>query len=352
MIELLKDNLIKPVAVLPYLLVLSLLCCGIINFALGVTSEEQSKNVEVYGCGQLYDIHCDVLPNSFESVAVSGIIHQVYEVRTDPVAFSNGPHGKALVIPNYQEGPDQDYIPKNTLLNPPKFSVSFWIKPYPAYRFIGQVLSHVNSVNTAGWFFITEINQTGSNRDELLKFIVTNDNGSIFSPPEVKIKPNNFIHIVGTFDGNFVKLYADGVLYGSERYEGKYDPDPRTSTAIGVNSFNYKKTWSGYMDDLRIYNRVLDSDDVKEIFDNSTSANVDGLVGHWPFNGNLDDVSGNENNAVVTGPVVSMAFTPDGRLFFSERTTGKVRIMENDTVLEKPFVTIPVMLVQNKVYWV
>ena len=336
---LIKSDLISAA---PYLLVILLLCCGTVCSALGIMSKEQSKNVEIYGCGQLYDIHCDPLPNSFESVAVRGVIDQIYEVRTDPIAFSDGPHGKALVIPNYQEGPDQDYIPKNPLLNPPQFSVSFWVKPYPSYRFLGQVLSHVNSVNTAGWFFDTQINQTASNRIELLKFSVTNDNGSIFSPPAVTIKPNNFTHIVGTFDGNFVKLYVDGVLYGSQRYEGKYDPDPGTTVAIGVNSFNYKKTWSGYMDDLRIYNRILDNDNVKEIFDNSTSANAKGLVGYWPFNGKLDDVSGNHNNAVVTGPAVSMAFTPDGRLFFSERTTGKVRIMENDTVLKKPFVTIPV----------
>ena len=222
------------------LLVIFFLCSSTICPVLGIVSEEQSKSVEIYGCGQLYDIHCDLLPNSLESTAVHGIINQVYEVRTDPVAFSNGSHGKALVLHDYQEGPDQDYIPKNPLMNPPKFSASFWVKPYPSYRFVGQVLSHVNSDHTAGWFFITEINLTESKRTELLRFSVTNENGSIFSPPAVTIKPSDFTHFVGTFDGNFVKLYVDGVLNGSQKYIGKYDPDPKKTVAIGVNSFNYK----------------------------------------------------------------------------------------------------------------
>ncbi|MFN9496226.1 MAG: hypothetical protein ACK570_08680, partial [Bacteroidota bacterium] len=32
---------------------------------------------------------------------------------------------------------------------------------------------------------------------------------------------------------------------------------------------------------------------------------TDGLVGWWPFNGNANDESGNENNGVVNGPILS-----------------------------------------------
>ena len=297
--------------------------------------------MEIYGCGELYHLHCDILPNGFESVAIHGLIHLIYEVNTDTVEYTNGSYGKALVLHDYQEGPDQDYIPKNGLLNPHQFTISFWLKAFPTYRFTGQALSHVNAVHTAGWFFITEINQTASNRTELLRFSVTNDNGTIFSPPPAPIDGKNFTHFVGTFDGNYVKFYVNGVFLCSQKYQGNYQPDSNTTTAIGVNSFNYRKTWSGYIDDLRIYNHSLSYSSVKRIYHN-LSVPEKGLVGYWPFDGNLNDISANKNNAIVTGPVVSMAFAPDGRLFFTERTTGKVRIMENDKVLQKPFVTIPV----------
>jgi glucose/arabinose dehydrogenase len=344
MTEYLQCNLLPKINLKPIYLCLFItifLLCNSVSSSSGISSKQGSSNVKIYGCGELYHLHCDLLSNSFESVSIKGIINQIYEVRTDPVAYTEGSYGKALVLHDYQEGPDQDYIPKNGLLNPREFTVSFWLKAYPSYRFIGQVLSHVNAPHTAGWFFITEINQTASKRTESLKFSVTNDNGSIFSSPPAPIYGTNFTHFVGTFDGNYIKFYVNGVLYGSQKYEGNYDPNSNTTIAIGVNSFNYRKTWSGYIDDLRIYDRALDLSNVKRIYDNSTVPK-EGLVGYWPFDGNLNDASGNKNNVKVTGPVVSMDFTPDGRLFFTERTTGKVRIMENDRVLEKPFVTIPV----------
>jgi glucose/arabinose dehydrogenase len=324
-----------------WLLITILLLFNSISSSSGIPNQEQPSHVSIYGCGELYNLHCEILPDSFASVSIHGIINQVYEVRTDPVAYTNGSHGEALVLHDYQEGPDQDYIPKNGLLNPHEFTVSFWLKAYPSYRFIGQVLSHVNAAHSAGWFFITEINQTASKRTELLRFSVTDNNGTVISPPPAPIYRTNFTHFVGTFDGNFIKFYVNGVLYSSQKYKGNYEPNPNTTVAVGVNSFNYKKTWSGFIDDLRIYNRALNYSDVKRIFDNS-SVPKEGLVGYWPFDSNLNDVSGNKNNVRVTGPVVSMAFTPDGRMFFNERTTGKVRIMQNDRVLQKPFVTLPI----------
>ena len=35
-----------------------------------------------------------------------------------------------------------------------------------------------------------------------------------------------------------------------------------------------------------------------------------------------------------------MVFAPDGRLFFTEKNSGNIRIMKDDNVLAKPFVTI------------
>ena len=36
-----------------------------------------------------------------------------------------------------------------------------------------------------------------------------------------------------------------------------------------------------------------------------------------------------------------MAFSPDGRLFFTEKNIGDVRIMKDDQVLPEPFLRIP-----------
>lgn len=44
----------------------------------------------------------------------------------------------------------------------------------------------------------------------------------------------------------------------------------------------------------------------------------------------------------------NMAFAPDGRLFFNEKDTGRVRIIEGGRLLSEPFATLPVALVANE----
>jgi glucose/arabinose dehydrogenase len=306
-----------------------------------VPANPEPKKIVYYLCGELYIVHCEPVPNIFNSIVLHGIISKIYDIRAEPIEYSVGQHGKALVINDIKEGSYEDYILNNQLFNPETISVSFWLKPQTGYRSGGHVISHVNSPATAGWFFDTVINETGSIRKESIKFSLTSSNGTIFSSASVPINVNNFTHFVGTFDGSSVKLYVNGVLNSSVAYDGKYEPDPDKDLTMGINSFNHYSPWSGYLDDLRIYSMPLSSGMVKEIFDGSTAV-TEGLVGYWPFDGSLSDVSENKNNAIVVGPLASMSFTPDGRLFFTERNTGKVRVMEKDIVLRKPFVTLPV----------
>ncbi len=42
---------------------------------------------------------------------------------------------------------------------------------------------------------------------------------------------------------------------------------------------------------------------------------------------------------------VSIAFSPDGRLFFNERTTGRIRIIQGGEVLPTPFAEVPIILI-------
>lgn len=42
---------------------------------------------------------------------------------------------------------------------------------------------------------------------------------------------------------------------------------------------------------------------------------------------------------------VSIAFSPDGRLFFNERTTGRIRIIQGGELLPVPFAEIPIILI-------
>ena len=61
------------------------------------------------------------------------------------------------------------------------------------------------------------------------------------------------------------------------------------------------------MDDFRIYGRGLNQYEVEDLY-KDTGDMVDlsaGLVAHYPFSGNADDHSGNENHLTVNGATLS-----------------------------------------------
>ena len=75
------------------------------------------------------------------------------------------------------------------------------------------------------------------------------------------------------------------------------------------NSFN----WPGPIDDVRIYNRALSAQEIKELYNatagskvSTTQKGIDkGLIGHWTFDGrdmisNVADASGQGNDAYFT----------------------------------------------------
>jgi glucose/arabinose dehydrogenase len=295
-----------------------------------------------YGCqdyGTL--IHCDRLLNELQSYLIRGIASKVYSPTAKPM-FVDGKQGEALDMQaNRLESIEFRSIKH---FNSPNFSVSFWVKRLPVSEAIGNIVSHFNSTNNAGWNF--QMLAHGNLSSQFAHFVVTdfvtNFMGNLTSPPDVQIPANTFVHLVGTFDGSTVKIYKDGVLAGKAVLHGVYIPDPKSPLRIGAAAGSLgKDTWSGIIDDLRLYNKTLSENEVKNIFiNNSANTMTKGLVGHWSFNNNLNDTSVYRNNGILRTSIASMAFTPDGTLFFTEKNTGNVKIMKDDKVLDKPFVKI------------
>ena len=96
---------------------------------------------------------------------------------------------------------------------------------------------------------------------------------------------------------------------------------------VGIDSFDLTNAWKGTVDDIHLFNHAISDTEVKDIFHNELRS-TQGLVGYWPFDNDTKDMSGNKNDGMVSIQVVSMAFAPDGRLFFTEKNTGEVRIMK------------------------
>lgn len=90
------------------------------------------------------------------------------------------------------------------------------------------------------------------------------------------LSTNTWYHIALTWDGTTYFVYVDGVPRATGSYAGL--------TSLGSiadigNTGNYTyriESWHGLIDDVRIYNQVLDANDVYP-----PSDGLPGLVGHW-----------------------------------------------------------------------
>jgi len=286
-----------------------------------------SFNCEFSDQGQM---PCTPLGNAITAYKAQGSEEPIYSAMTNESNFGKGVLGDSLHFTSYLG--EYIGIRNNSIFKLPSFSVSFWIKEPSWFESNSPVISNINSEETAGWKF------NAIDDAKKLKFGVGTTNGLV-GPPPVEISTVRFNHIVGTFDGSNVILYKDGLPSGNIRINGTYNPDPQVSLRLGLDSFDTQNSWAGSLDDLLIYNRAISPEEVKRIYSNSTAVS-NGLVGHWPFDGNLSDVSGNENNAAMNFQISSMIFSPDGRMFFSEKRTGEVRIMKADHVLSEPFVRL------------
>ena len=97
--------------------------------------------------------------------------------------------------------------------------------------------------------------------------------------------------------------------------------------------------WSGIIDEILLYNTTLSDEKIKHNF-LTQIPDSNNLVGRWSFDGNLLDSSPNHNKGDLVTLVSSMAFSPDGKLFFAKKNTGQIINLQRDQDTPKTFVTI------------
>lgn len=176
------------------------------------------------------------------------------------------------------------------------FSVSFWIKTP------GDVEGYHIAGDRSGCTGGTFVWQFHFDTATTIGF--GNTSGGATSD---QIPTNEWVHVVGTYDGSTFRIYTNGV-------EGT--PVSGVSLGSGGNPrFGMSGDCSGLfdvaLDDIRIYNRALTSFESGIISERGmvTFKPVDrsGLAGHWQFNENTSttagDVSGNGNKGTISGAV-------------------------------------------------
>ncbi|MBC8526731.1 MAG: choice-of-anchor D domain-containing protein, partial [Candidatus Cloacimonetes bacterium] len=119
----------------------------------------------------------------------------------------------------------------------------------------------------------------------------------------VDIPDTDWHFIFGTFNNGLMKFYLDGSL--TDTLNAVYSEINTNSGFLGIGREIPLHTnhFYGEMDEIRIYNVVLDEQEIQSTMNTSLNGNEPGLIGYWNFNGDnpWSDISGNGNDGIAHG---------------------------------------------------
>ncbi|MFH2050265.1 MAG: LamG-like jellyroll fold domain-containing protein [bacterium] len=117
------------------------------------------------------------------------------------------------------------------------------------------------------------------------------------------INDGNWHQLAITYDSNnSFCLFVDGVL---EKELNATSPLGSQNSNVVIGGFAGNPTelsFSGKIDEVRIYNRVLSASEIQKLAGPILN---NGLIAYYPFNGNANDESGNGHDGIVNGAELS-----------------------------------------------
>lgn len=232
----------------------------------------------------------------------------------------NGNHGivdKATLTLDKNNTPNSAYrfyksgskikIPDATMLNNPNLSMSFWVKTSDSTLHSYIYKSQEGTANNEEYGIVSNFT-----RNNTLEF--STKYGSNCLPAkgwqrnikDTVIFDGKWHHISATYDGIHSKIYVDADLISEiQKPFFPIDSCPGGDILFG-KGWNNDANLDGILDDIAIWNRAISHAEVKKMYElnrpkPAPSIPSDGLVGYWPFDGDAQDYSGNNNHGKVVG---------------------------------------------------
>jgi hypothetical protein len=162
---------------------------------------------------------------------------------------------------------------------------------------------------------------------------------------------NEWHHVVAIFEGNGgaidpsqLTIYVDDSLvsqYNAASYGSITSPFSNSfSTIIGGHNTWSQGIFNGILDDIQLFNCALDSNQVDSLY------HIDGwpiqqestcLVAEYPFSGNANDISGNNNNGTVNGAQLTEdRFGNDSCAYSFDGENDYIEVLHNDNLNSFP----------------
>jgi len=226
----------------------------------------------------------------------------------------------------YFDGSSWIVIKDNTSLRPSNsLTLCAWVKIQDCdVDNSVTVLSKQNDISDGGNFSASYQLITGhkNERGKCSMTISTNTKYYI-SRPVIEIPKYEWHFIVGVWNGSFMTTYFDGMLISEDTTQGNiaYDFNNLFIGRSGKAGYSRNTNFTGSIDDIRIFNKPLTQKEISTLFhingwsrdtketdylnnklkEAKVSDIKSGLVAYYPFNGNANDESGNNNNGTIYG---------------------------------------------------
>ncbi|MFH1160248.1 MAG: FISUMP domain-containing protein [bacterium] len=160
----------------------------------------------------------------------------------------------------------------------PSYGVSFQYSglnaPYPYYEGFKPVTGIYNTLNDGNWHFLVFQHKYG-----------TTGNSKIYLD-------NQFL--TTSYTGWYAQFNYPAVISTANLWFGK-----QNSSSTGW--------YTGYLDDIRIYYRLLNCSEIQQLYYEGVASNLNnGLVAYYPFNGNTNDMSGNGHTGTNYGSTLTI----------------------------------------------
>lgn len=139
------------------------------------------------------------------------------------------------------------------------------------------------------------------------------------------IKPNEWQHIAGVFDGTTLKIYVNGVFKSSKKAgipaisTGPLSIGETAESSWGDRSFN------GGIDEVKIWNRALTLTEINDFKDYKRSGEEEDLLVYYRFNEGMksiviSDLTSNNHDGTMINNNVKTSWMPGKDLPFKEET--------------------------------
>mgnify|MGYP000548297286 CR=1 FL=1 len=93
------------------------------------------------------------------------------------------------------------------------------------------------------------------------------NNGSYVTATGEEIDTNKWYHIVTTWDGNLMKIYANGIDVTDDIYTISPPLQKGLNLIIGDVDITYNRKWNGLIDEVKIYAKALTESEVRAMYE-------------------------------------------------------------------------------------